>query len=82
MKLNVPIKIALLTFVIAGICVLSIAWLSILYTRHLLHEQALQNLSNDMQHNSVLRKIATNTARCDVISRNPRCKMDGTRYPS
>jgi PAS domain S-box-containing protein len=44
MKLNIPTKIALLTFLIAGICVMGIAWLGILYTRQLLHEQALNDM--------------------------------------
>ncbi|MEN8217994.1 MAG: PAS domain S-box protein [Pseudomonadota bacterium] len=54
MKLNIPTKIALLTFFIAGICVMGMAWLGILYTRQLLHDQALQNFGNDMLRERML----------------------------
>jgi PAS domain S-box-containing protein len=54
MKMKLPTKIALLTFVIAGIGVMGIAWLSFRDASHLLHEQSLQRLGNDLQRESML----------------------------
>ena len=54
MKMKFPTKIALLTFVIAGIGVMGIAWLSFRDASHLLHEQSLQRLGNDLRRESLL----------------------------
>ncbi len=53
MKLNIPTKIAILTFVIISIAILCTAWLIFQEAAHLLHQQSLRHLEDNLRQASV-----------------------------
>ncbi|MCP4697655.1 MAG: PAS domain S-box protein [Gammaproteobacteria bacterium] len=66
MKLNLPVKTALLAFVIAGTGVMSIAWLSYQDASRLLREQSLIHLSDELRRESALLAKNIETLREDA----------------